>query len=507
MPEVPVSVSKRDGRVEPFDADKICQALFAATETLGTPNAFLARELTDAVVHFLAADAGSTQLATKDIAEQVGKVVRELGHPGLAGGLAQAAAQKERAPSPNAPEARSPDEVMHPDEVVERCLETYTLQTVFTRDLAAAHRDGLIVLGGLEWPRRLDIVLADMSGDLLQGLADARVAAGFLVVVDGPEWLGIKRGIADSSVAWLQSLRDLLGRWVVVNVNSAEPPAWAHGGGSPLFPEPSLAHSANHQLLRACIEAMRPAQDELLWRWHVQGRDFSAEPHAAILKEVAQRALDGANLTFAFDRPRRPVALGDGMDRRHAAVLTEVGVNLPVLLNHPSVGGDLRTFLSKLPSLARMAVSAAGQRRKYLRDQANLPSLSRGFLMDRAQCVTSVVGLDAVARTLSGQHIDEGPVALELALTVLRTLHTALVDAARLAHLGVAMDFTDVVRATPPAALKGRLITVGNLHAVGGSGTTNVVIPRQPAWSASDVVDLLAVAWKRTEIASLGVSF
>ncbi len=37
----PAWVSKRDGRLEPFDADKICQSLFAASETLGAPNAFL----------------------------------------------------------------------------------------------------------------------------------------------------------------------------------------------------------------------------------------------------------------------------------------------------------------------------------------------------------------------------------------------------------------------------------------------------------------------------------
>ena len=36
-------VAKRDGRVEPFEADKIRRALFAASESLGQADAFLAR--------------------------------------------------------------------------------------------------------------------------------------------------------------------------------------------------------------------------------------------------------------------------------------------------------------------------------------------------------------------------------------------------------------------------------------------------------------------------------
>src|SRR4051794_40922942 len=83
-PPLPAWVTTRDGRVEPFDADRIAQALFAAGEALGTPNAFLARELTDAVLHFLRQDAGQSIPTAAYVAEQVAKVVRELGQPALA---------------------------------------------------------------------------------------------------------------------------------------------------------------------------------------------------------------------------------------------------------------------------------------------------------------------------------------------------------------------------------------------------------------------------------------
>src|SRR5947209_12433121 len=83
-PGLPAWVRQRDGRLAPFEADRISQALFAATETLGQPDAFLARELTDGILHFLSAEVGGGVPSTRQIAEIVVKVVRELGHPRLA---------------------------------------------------------------------------------------------------------------------------------------------------------------------------------------------------------------------------------------------------------------------------------------------------------------------------------------------------------------------------------------------------------------------------------------
>ena len=80
----PAWVHKRDGRLVPFEADKISRSLFAATEEVGRPDAFLARELTDGVLHFLSGEADEHIPTTADVAELVTKVVRELGQPALA---------------------------------------------------------------------------------------------------------------------------------------------------------------------------------------------------------------------------------------------------------------------------------------------------------------------------------------------------------------------------------------------------------------------------------------
>src|SRR5438270_4244131 len=95
-PVPPTWVSKRDGRLVPFEADKISRALFAAAEGLGRPDAFLARELADGVVHFLAAESEGKAPTTEEIEEVVVKVVRELGHPALAEAFADFARRRVR---------------------------------------------------------------------------------------------------------------------------------------------------------------------------------------------------------------------------------------------------------------------------------------------------------------------------------------------------------------------------------------------------------------------------
>src|SRR5712691_466309 len=93
-PIPPAWVYKRDGRLVPFDADRISRALFAAGESLGQPDAFACRELTDSILHFLHAEASETIPSTAQIAELVVKVVRELGQPALAKAFAEAQTRK-----------------------------------------------------------------------------------------------------------------------------------------------------------------------------------------------------------------------------------------------------------------------------------------------------------------------------------------------------------------------------------------------------------------------------
>ena len=81
LTRLPNSIRKRDGQVVPFEPERLSRSLFAATEALGAPDAFLARELADGVIHFLAGELHDEPPTSTQLAELVVKVVRELGHP------------------------------------------------------------------------------------------------------------------------------------------------------------------------------------------------------------------------------------------------------------------------------------------------------------------------------------------------------------------------------------------------------------------------------------------
>src|SRR6476620_6063300 len=86
---LPTWVKEADGRTVPFDSDRISQRLFAATSILNAPNSFLARELTDGVLHFLTQEELGETTTWPAVDEVVEKVVRELGQPELANAYAE----------------------------------------------------------------------------------------------------------------------------------------------------------------------------------------------------------------------------------------------------------------------------------------------------------------------------------------------------------------------------------------------------------------------------------
>src|SRR2546425_10785393 len=94
----PAWIHKRDGRLVPFETDRVNQALFAVTEELGHPDTFLARELTDGVLHFLAAESDGTHPTTAQVHDLIVKVVRELGQPALARAFAEGQIRKNATP-------------------------------------------------------------------------------------------------------------------------------------------------------------------------------------------------------------------------------------------------------------------------------------------------------------------------------------------------------------------------------------------------------------------------
>jgi hypothetical protein len=544
----PAWVTKRDGRLVPFEADKISRALFAATETLGRPDAFLARELTDGIVHFLVAEADGATPTTVQVRELVIKVVRELGQPALAevftshvpATTPKHTAEEEPA-LPAAEEIRVP--LMGPPAAfVQSCLRAYTLRQVFTRDLVSAHGDGLLTLTGLEAPAELaGCVLGPTGAGPLGAIVQARAFAGGLIVIDGPEHVLARVSRGDAAVA--DYVRELtLGLRAtdlraVVNLNCAAPPPWAGElADGPLFAAQRQAPASAYlgQLTDALLDALRQAdlpRGALRIDWHLGERDFQPGAEARLLR-VARLAAESDRIAFVFDRPRRPVLLAEGTDRTHPAVLLTVGLHLPQLADQPGVGGDPARFLQKLGSLARLALSAAVQKREFLRRRSDRADVTRGFLLPRARLVAAPVGLESVARAFTGRGLCEGKPTLDFARQVVQRLRDVLRQDGRLCLMETCLDApplgfrlageevvpghgeptaegqtyraeeaAGVTAWDARAEVKSQLRAAGTLHGAAEMGTAAVFLPEASA--AEHMADWLRGAWQQTDLARL----
>jgi hypothetical protein len=568
----PAWVVKRDGQLVPFEADKISRALFAATEDLGRPDAFLARELADGVVHFLSLESEGVIPTTMQVAEVVFKVVRELGQPALAEAFAQHGRQ--RLPDESVP--KEPAEVAAPrpaspatptgevvlrfaagtplSVVVPECLRGYTLQTVFTRDLVAAQSAGLLTLTGLEQPAELAACVLGPprgpEGGLVPALEELRRFVGRFAVVDGPEHLLSQQGRTHSR-AVREFVRELaLGLRLtnlqaIVNLNSSVPPSWAGDlAEGPLFAAQQRAPHAEqmHQLAQDLVTELLQAgpgprcTGRVRIDWHLGEPDFATRAaRQNRLAPLVRLAVEGAPLTFVFDRSRRPLALAEGVDRQHPAVLLAVGLHLPCLAAQSGVEGDPAKFLQKLGSLARLALSAAVQKREYLRRSERTrpvpssaePAVTSGFLLDRARLLVAPVGLDSLVYRFMKKGLCAGGAALDFGRQVVQRLRDVLRQDGRNCHLDTCVDgpcafrlaeprepaaaptwpvAEDVVGLTPwdaTAPLKNQLRAAGVLHAVTEQGTLALCLPDDRPPVPEQVLDWLEMAWRQTDVVRL----
>ncbi len=547
-PEVPVWVRKRDGSQVPFEADKISQALFAATEALGQPDAFLAREMTDGVLSFLASE-GETTLSTERIADIVTTSVAALGQPALARTfeqLQQADSGPERGTDlpavhprtgPMANPSHAPSSVVVPftaqtplEEVLRESTRQYYLQTVFARDVAALYRDGLLLLEGLETPGHL-------AGCVLErpALEELRRWCAGVVVLDGPEHLLARRGegrpgSAGASPSQLvRQLGDGLqetGLGAVVNLNCAQPPSAVDDlAGGPLFAGQQDAPAANvlqglaGEWLERLLSLDRPA-GRLRLDWHLGASALTSADHGN-RADVFGLALRGKPIAFVLDRPRRPVVLAEGIDRRHPAVLLAVGLHLPRLLVQTGSTDNVERFLQKLGSLARLAVSAASQKRAYLRrlpaDPA-APALSQGFLLDRARLLVTPIGLDSAVRTLRGRGLCSGGAALELGKEIVQRLRDVLRQEGRSLRLEACLD-GPLLQAAPTAEPDPEQVAgltpwdsqtprsqgraAGTLHGVAEQGTLLIRLPADT--TREELREVLRSLWEQTDVVRVQV--
>ena len=163
----------------------------------------------------------------------------------------------------------------------------------------------------------------------------------------------------------------------------------------------------------------------------------------------------------------------------------------------------MQKFLSKLGSLAPLALSTSVQKREYLRrfkaqPSASLaekrPRVTNGFLLDRARLLVAPVGLDSVVRSFVEKGIERRVgAALDFGRQIVHRLHNVLSQDGRNVHLDTCLDgpfsfhladlaelFDDgpaldnvagLTAWEATAALKSQLRSAGVLHGVAEHGT------------------------------------
>jgi hypothetical protein len=529
-------VYKRDGRLVPFEADKISRALFAATEALGRPDAFTARELTDGVVHFLAGEPDNAVLTTVQVADMVVKVVRELGHPTLSLTFNEFARRRARngrkdGPPPAAPAGADPTALLGPPGADPQAFawrataawgQEFSLRHVVTRDLAAAHAAGLLHLG-LTHPFELDGMVhgGPDAAPLVEAVEKLRQHVGDVLAIDGPEYALAARPSDREVEAYARELAAGLratGLRAVVNLNTGSPPAWAEDlAAGPLFAPSAESASAEQrsdvaaEFLDGLLSQGTPGGNVRI-DWHLTEPDCG-EPGPG-LRRCIRAALEGAAVAFTFDRPRRPTALAEGLDRRHPGVLLTVGLRLPALARQLGERPEPAVFVQKLESLARLAFSAASQKRAFLRQH------DRGrpaFLLDQARLVVVPVGLEAVVRGFVGQGVCAGGAALEFARQVVQRLQEVFQAEGRAGHLETCLDSSATFACDGPlssdvqgvagltawdaaATPRNQLKAAGALHAVAQGGTAAVLLSADERPTVDDVCDWLRWAWHHTQV-------
>ena len=307
-------------------------------------------------------------LTTTQIAEIVGKTVRELGQPALAEAFTATPRESPRTAG------------RHRAARAARCPAARVVRDLAARLRAAGYLFAASVGGSGRWPAdpdgtwtppgELEACVVGPFVSAADVLADLRSYVGGCAVFDGPEyWLSSRGGAAVAAFvpqtwAWRSALPGLR---VVLNLNSAEPPSWAGElARGPLFAE---QHTASDEATLASVaDAVLEQAASVPIAWHLAPATSPPTRRAERCRRVAEIAAAGAPLTFVFDRPRRPLLLAAGMDRQHPAVLLTVGLHLPRLAEQAGSARSRRP----VPAKTRQPGAAGDQRRgaeerEYLR--------------------------------------------------------------------------------------------------------------------------------------------
>jgi ribonucleoside-triphosphate reductase len=192
-------IRKRDGRVVPFDAEKITQAIFKAARAVGGENYSLARELTTEVIVYLSEQKLSGLIPTvEEIQDAVEKVLIEKGHARTAKAYILYRAKRTRIREAKSELMDAVKEILlegnrkeeeanfSPAEKMNRIAlaasQKYYLDNLLPPEIAAAHQEGSFYIHSLGYySKALDSLQIDLQPLLRNEFASEEFPPGDLL--------------------------------------------------------------------------------------------------------------------------------------------------------------------------------------------------------------------------------------------------------------------------------------------------------------------------------------
>jgi hypothetical protein len=413
-----------DGKRIAFDPEGIYRSIFAALDDLGDPNSFLARELTDAVLYHVSSQLSPTP-TSRELNELVNRVLAELGYSEIVSGV-QEWQEQPVAPSIvaqnhetingvdrflHAIQEKVPPQLLQQIALADRLREISTSE-VYSRDLLSAAEDGLLRLTDLDTPLELmgwvwNGIRSRKTTELgiLDAIWEARSHTSCYLAFDQPEKLLLNHPkplekVVDDFTQELRFGLQATNLRAFINLNLFTEPIAKEGSENALFSEAILDQQECSSITFELLARLM-AEPNITILFHLSEDDLIPGKDTR-LNRLISSVSHCPQLELVFDRPRRPIILGPGLDRQHQAVISCVGMNLLRLMEQ--IGWDQsnpQEFLKKVGSLTRLARSVGYCRRAFLRKHAR-SSASSGFLLERSRLLLSIDGLWEAAEFLVG---------------------------------------------------------------------------------------------------------
>lgn len=438
---LPKWVSSADESLVPFDPGRISNALYEALLIEGIDDPFIARELTESILHFLSLENSDGTIDKNRLADLIESVLRELGNARVARQL-----RLRRFPSDKnkSSKAKFLQINVHasalPQSFVAEAKKQYALLTVFSADVVSAVKAGYLLINQMESFDRLHSqVLGHTAAPTIgQSVQHINHVSGltFFNLLDHAKCFRNREEFnpyVETLLACTQLLETQLVTYFPTSGHSDE----FNAKEEDLFSDAGktdcnwTGERDGYDLLRHLLRNARSNQKVCL----------QLEPNASIkdlnLDDIGnlRPSFLGLQWRYGGDNRKKNRWFYPGLSANSRHCLGKVTLDLKKLFCDEQPMADLERYRVRVRSLAKLAVSAMIQKRRFLYKLAESDSekypFQKNFLLPRASIIVECQGLEEIIAQLQTTTAVRSGDATVQAKRILQTLKESLDEEAQ----------------------------------------------------------------------------